>query len=200
MEISDDKFTYLSSGHLGAERPISGEYKISGDTLILLTESLSYHNKLLIDGDSCLIEIELQTDFCNKRTDKWGSRWTDINYPQIKVIGVPTKQRVQWMLETALNGNEILRYFPDTTKSIVVQEYFELNRNANLNLKSHGTEIILLTKQEIKERKVEEYLIIDDLRLGVETGHVDFQVMPDFSISILEFFEKRNGKWIHLKR
>jgi hypothetical protein len=104
------------------------------------------------------------------------------------------------MLETALNGKEILEYFPDTTKTIVVQEYFELNKNAGLNLKSHGTDITFLAEDEIKESQIEEYLIIDDVRLGVETGMVDFQVMPEFSTSILEFFEKIDGRWIHLKR
>ncbi len=123
LKISDDKFTYLSSGHLGTERPVSGDYKIVGDTLMLLTDSLSYHNKFLIDGDSCLIEVEMQTDYCLKRPDEWGSRWRDINYPQIKTTDLDTKKIVLWMLETVLNGREILEYFPDTTKSIVIQEY-----------------------------------------------------------------------------
>ena len=200
LEIADDKFTYLSSGHLGTEKPVSGKYKISGDTLILLTDRLYYHNKFLIDGDSCLIEVEMQTDYCNKRPNEWGSSWRSINYPEINVDDKNTKERVLWMLETALNGQEILEYFPDTTKSIVVQEYFELNKNADLNLKSHGTRITFLTEKEIKKRKIDDYLIIDDVRLGVETGRVDFQVMPEFSTSILEFFEKVNGQWTHLKR
>lgn len=198
IKITDDKFTYLSSGHLGTERPITGGYKIIGDTLILLTDSI--YNKFLIDGDSCLIDIEMQTDYCAKRGDEWGSRWRDINYPQIKTTNPTTRNRVLWMLETALNGKEILEYFPDSTKSIVVQEYFELNKRADLKLKSHGTEITFLTGEEIKERQIDEYLIIDDVRLGLETGNVDFQVMPEFSTSILEFFEKINGQWTHLKR
>ena len=200
LEISDDKFTYLSSGHLGTERPISGKYKISGDTLILLTDSLYYHNKFLIDGDSCLIEVEMQTDYCNKRPDEWGSSWRDINYPQIKTTDLNTKETVLWMLETVLNGKEILEYFPDTTTSIVIQEYAELNKLADLGLKSHGTKITFLTEDEINKQGIDEYLIIDDVRLGVETGKVDFQVMPEFSTSILEFFEKVNGRWTHLKR
>jgi hypothetical protein len=69
LEISGDEFTYLSSGHLGTERPVTGNYKIVGDTLILLTDSLYYHNKFLIDGDSCLIEVEMQTDYCRIRPD-----------------------------------------------------------------------------------------------------------------------------------
>jgi hypothetical protein len=200
LEISDDKFTYLSSGHLGTERPIGGEYEISGDTLILLTDSLYNHNKFLIDGDSCLIEVEMQTDYCNKRPDEWGSSWRDINYPQIKTADSNTKKIVLWMLETVLNGKEILKYFPDTTKSIVIQEYAELNRRADLNLKSHGTKITFLTEDEIKKNGIEEYLIVSDVRLGAMTGKVDFQIMPEFSHSLLEFFEKQGGQWTHLKR
>jgi len=70
---------------------------------------------------------------------------------------------------------------------------------ALLNLKSHGTRITFLTEDEIKERRIDEYLIIDNVRLGVKTGQVDFQVMPEFSTSILEFFERIDGHWTHLK-
>ena len=201
LTISDDKFTYLSSGHLGTERPVTGDYTIIGDTLILLTDSLSYHNKFLIDGDSCLIEIEMQTDYCINRpeADFWGSRWRDINYPQIKTTDQNTKKIVLWMLETVLNGKEILEYFPDTTKSIVIQEYAELNRLADLNLKSHGTKIIFMTADEIKKQGVDEYLIVTDVRLGATTGQVNLQIMPEFAYSLLEFFEKQNGHWTHLK-
>lgn len=191
---------YLSSGHLGTERPVSGEYRISGDTLILLTDSLSYLNKFLIDGDSCLIEVEMQTDYCNKRSDEWGSSWRDINYPQIKTTDPKTEKTVLWMLEAVLNGKEILKYFPDTTKSIVIQEYAELNKLANLNLESHGTKITFLTADEIKKKGIQEYLIINDLRLGAMTGKVNLQIMPAFSESLLEFFEKQHGLWTHLKR
>jgi hypothetical protein len=200
LKISGDKFIYLSSGHLGTERPVSGEYRISGDTLILLTDSLSYHNKFLIDDDSCLIEVEMQTDYCNKRSDEWGSSWRDINYPQIKTTDPKTEKTVLWMLETVLNGKEILKFFPDTTKSIVIQEYAELNKLANLNLESHGTKITFLTADEIKKKGIEEYLIINDLRLGAMTGKVNLQIMPAFSESLLEFFEKQHGHWTHLKR
>lgn len=199
LEIDDDKFTYLSSGHLGTERPVSGEYKISGDTLILLTDSLDYHNKFLIDGDSCLIEVEMQTDYCNKRPDEWDSRWRDINYPQIEVTDTITKERVHWMLETALNGKEILEYFPDTTKSIVIQEYYELNNLADIALKARGVRVTFLPEDEIKRRGINEYLTINDVRLGKMTAKVDFAINHAFPRSLLEFFEKRNGKWTHLK-
>ncbi len=199
LEITDDKFTYLSSGHLGTERTISGDYKIVGDTLMLLTDSLSYNNKFLIDGDSCLIEVEMQTDYCIKRPDTWGSLWRDINYPQIKTADPNTKKTVLWMLETVLNGREILEYFPDSTKSIVIQEYAELNKLADLNLTSHGTKITFLTEEEIKKQGIDEYLIVSDVRLGVLTGKVNFQIMPEFSRSLLEFFEKQDGQWTHLK-
>ena len=67
-------------------------------------------------GDSCLIEVEMQTDYCNKRPDEWGSRWRDINYPQIKTTDATTKERLLWMLETTLNGKEILAVFPGHNK------------------------------------------------------------------------------------
>jgi hypothetical protein len=200
LKISDDNFSYLSSGHLGTERPVSGDYKIVGDTLMLLTDSLSYHHKFLIDGDSCLIEVEMQTDYCLKRSDEWGNRWRDINYPQIKTNDLNTKKTVLWMLETVLNGREILEYFPDTTKSTVIQEYAELNKLADLNLNSHGTRITFLTEDDLKKQGIDEYLIVREVRLGAKTGQVSFQIMPEFSDSLLEFYEKINGRWTHLKR
>lgn len=200
LDISGDEFTYLSSGHLGTERPVTGNYKIVGDTLILLTDSLSYNNKFLIDGDSCLIEIEMQADYCNRRPDTWGSEWRSINYPQIKTGDKKAEKVVLWMLETVLNGDEILDYFPDSTRSIVIQEYCELNKLADLRLKSHGTNITFMTEEEITKQGIGEYLKVTDIRLGVMTGSVDFLVKHAFPNSLLEFFEKRNGQWTHLKR
>jgi len=198
LEIVDDKFTYTCTGHLGIG-PLSGYYKIVGDTLILLTDSLPYNNKFLIDGDSCLIDVEEQVDYCNRRQNDLASRFRNVNYPQIKTTDNSTKKNVLWMLETVLNGKEILEYFPDTTKSIVVQEYYELNKLTDLNLRSHGTGITFLTEKEIKKQGISEYLIIRDVRLGAMTGSVDFQIMPEFSTSILEFFEKQNGRWTKLE-
>jgi hypothetical protein len=200
LEITNEAFTYTSSGHLGTDRFTIGTYEIAGDTLILHSDSLDHYNKFLIDGDSCLIEVEIQTDYCITRSDEWGSRWRNINYPQIKVADPNTKERVIWMLETTLNGDKILEYFPNSTKRLVIQTYFELNKQADLNLKSHGRAVTFLTEREIEENEITEYLIIDDIRLGVETGMVDLQVMPEFSTSILEFFKKENGQWMHQRR
>ena len=142
----------------------------------------------------------MQTDYCIKRPDDWGSRWRDINYPQIKTGDNHTEKIVLWMLETVLNGKEILEYFPDTTKSIIIQDYHELNKLADLKLRSHGTKITFLTEDEIKKQGIDEYLIPQEVRLGTVTGKVQLQIMPEFSHSLLEFFEKRNGQWTHLKR
>lgn len=202
IKIAGDKFIYLTSGSGEMAGPVEGTYQIIGDTLVLLTDKLSYYyysNKFLIDGDSCLIDVERHTDFCINRYDGWGSRWRDINYPQIKTNNPHAKKTVLWMMETVLNGKEILEYFPDTTKSIVIQEYAELTKHADLNLKSHGTKVKFLTEEEIKQQGIDEYLIVDKIRLGLESGTVSFQIMPEFSSSLLEFFEKQNGQWTHMK-
>ncbi len=57
-----------------------------------------------------------------------------------------------------------------------------------------------MTEDEIKKQGVDEHLIVREVRLGAKTGQVSFQIMPEFSDSLLEFFEKINGRWTHLKR
>ena len=154
-------------------------------------------DKFLIDSAGCLVDIETRYDYCKTWPDEWGSTKKNINYPQLKTSNEKRKQDVEWMLQQAFQNKEILEYFPDTTKSLIVQEYYEINKYADLDLQWYGNQIIFLSEKEIKKQNIKDYIIIDEINVGLKSAMVDLQVMPIFYIGILDFFQKENGQWVH---
>ena len=190
-----NKYEYLSKGHLGTGVPTSGTYEISGATLILKSEHTSHPRKFLILEDGCLVELETRFDFCKRQTDEWGSSRRAINYPQLKERNPKEKEDVIEMLNTALTNPELKKYFKDTTINLVVQEYFEIKKSNNIKLSCFGKPVVLMSEAEIKAAGFVDYLIIDQVNVGLTSAMVDFQVMPEFYVGILDFFENENEVW-----
>ena len=76
----DNKFEYRIEGHI-ANQTIEGVFTRKSDTLILkpdnsigvISEEFK-EKKLLIIGDSCLIDLDVAYDYCKSRPDEWTSR------------------------------------------------------------------------------------------------------------------------------
>lgn len=192
----NNEFIYKSEGHLAFSDSITGKYKTKGDTIILLSEKLDYL-KFLKKDYNCIIEIESRFDYCIKWPKIWGSRQQNINYPQLKTSNVKLKKEVEWMLQIALDNKKISERLANINNNLIIQEYFEINKNSNLNLEYNGKPIIFLSEKEIEKREIKEYLIINELSVGLESATVDFQIKPGYGIGTLDFFDKKNGKWIH---
>jgi hypothetical protein len=190
----ENSFTYYSVGHLGGDEEIIGEFEIKGDTLILLTENVE-HSKFLIDGDSCLIDFETRFDFC--KNWKNSSRKRNINYPQLSTGDTKIKEEVEWMIQLTLENKELLEYISDTVQNLIIQEYYEITKESELDLEWYGTPVVFLSEDEIRNLDPQEYLIIDEVIVGAKSAMIDLQIMPEFSVGILEFFYKENGKWVH---
>lgn len=174
-----------------------GRYHISGDTLVL--ERVNMHsNKFLIDGDSCLIDIESRYDYCKQWPKVWGSRIRNINYPQLPTENEDLKKDLEWMLQIALDNKEISEYISDTAKTLVIQEYYEINKESNLNLNWNGKEIQFLSKSEIKEQNLKSYIIIDEIKIGLESSIIDFMIMPKHWQGTITLFKKKDGIWKHV--
>jgi hypothetical protein len=77
---SDNTYQYETNGHFG-NTYTTGKFEILNDTVFLSPypkeqqrNELYYHHKdtLLIDGDSCLIQISLRYDYCKrKKSDRF---------------------------------------------------------------------------------------------------------------------------------
>lgn len=193
-------FEYKSEGHLGGD-DFSGTFDKIGDTLILNSrENQSGLSKFLVLEDGCLAELETRFGYCQYSGDDFITKKRKINYPQIKERNRKEKDDVIQMLEIALTNPEIRKYIEDTTMNLIVQEYYEINKRNNLKISCFEKEIELLSKEEIKLRDIKEYLIIDEINIGVYSVLIDFQVMPEFSVGILDAFYKENDEWQLNKR
>lgn len=192
----DYSYKYEYRGHRGNGK-FKGHYEISNDTIILNgpieKEGLS---KFLLVEDGCLIEMETRFEFCIRHQDEWGSRRRAINYPQLKEKSANEKKEVIKMLEVALTNPKLKEYFDDSTKNLIVQEYFEIRKTNNIELTYFGQPIKLMSELEIKSDSIKKYLIIDEVNIGLNSAMIDFQVMPEFSVGVLDFFDKQNGEWI----
>ena len=74
----DNRFEYRIEGHI-ANQTVTGDFTQVDDTLILtpkngLISDGFKEKKLLIVGDSCLIDLDVGYDYCKSRPDEWISR------------------------------------------------------------------------------------------------------------------------------
>ena len=80
---SNNQFKHFTSGHFGVDT-LLGTYALSGDTIILssLKSDSEIQNNfvLLIDGDSCIIDLTLRYDYY-KNGNTYNSKKRDVYYP-----------------------------------------------------------------------------------------------------------------------
>jgi hypothetical protein len=72
-------FTFNTAGHFGFTNTM-GKYHLSGDTIFLKsfpkeqqkdTDFLSFSDTLIIDGDSCIIDLSLGYDYCKGKRNEF---------------------------------------------------------------------------------------------------------------------------------
>ncbi len=75
---TDTTFTFNTAGHFGFTNTV-GQYHISGDTLFLIsnpkklqkdTNALILNDTLMIEGDSCIIDLSLGYDYCKSKNNE----------------------------------------------------------------------------------------------------------------------------------
>ncbi|MEZ5041131.1 MAG: hypothetical protein R2828_35990 [Saprospiraceae bacterium] len=193
-------FKYIYEGHRGNSE-FKGTYKIHNDTIILNESSHELKElKFLRHQSGCLVELETRFSYCKRTTEEWGSERIAINYPQLKESNKKEKEEVIKLINIALTNPALEKYFIPTNNPLIIQEYYEINANNNVRLIYKGKEAQILTKEQIEENGISRYLIIDEVTIGLKSVMIDFQVMPEGYIGVLDFFNKENEEWKLLKR
>jgi hypothetical protein len=73
----DNTFTFNTSGHFGFTNT-AGQYRLSGDTIFLKSfpkeqqkdsNFLQINETLIIDGDSCIIDLSLGYGYCKRKNN-----------------------------------------------------------------------------------------------------------------------------------
>jgi len=193
-------FKYIHEGHLGNSE-YEGTYKILNDTIVLNESSKKMEElRFLRYDDDCLVELETRFSYCKRTTEEWGSERIAINYPQLKESNPEEKETVIELINIALTNPELEKYFDSKDGQLKIQEYFEIREENNVELNYKGNNAVILSKEEIERNQIEEYLVIDEITIGLNSAMIDFQIMPEFSVGILDFFKKENGDWKLNKR
>jgi len=75
---NDNSFRFSTTGHVGFTSTI-GEFQLFRDTILLISfpkdkqsdsSFITLKDKLLIDGDSCIIDLTFGYDYCRENPDK----------------------------------------------------------------------------------------------------------------------------------
>lgn len=193
-------FCYLYEGHRGNSE-FKGTYRIHNDTIILNESTNKLEElKFLKHGSDCLVELETRFSYCIRKTQEWGSERIAINYPQLKERKQNEKEEVIKLINIALTNPRLEKYFDSSDTPLVIQEYYQINAKNNVKLKYKGEDVRILNKKQIDEAGISRYLIIDEVTIGLKHSMVDFQVMPESYIGVLDFFNKENAEWKLKKR
>ena len=205
----DNTFKITSEGHFG-NSTVQGKYRIHSDTIEILSgfedSDGTVNRSYLIDGDSCIIDIDLRYDYC--REDKIQKQFTEMNgeklellhasrkrnikYPQIPAIDVNQISQLENAINAVLNLDTLQAPLSCLGDTILMTRYFEVN-GENMSIKIGDKLIIFNNLDKMNERKFVE---IEDINLN--QSHASFwmkiwcngnwrSVMTDFSIE--------NQKW-----
>lgn len=193
-------FYYLYEGHRGNSE-YKGTYKIHNDTIILHESTNELEELKFLKHDSgCLVELETSFSYCIRTTQEWGSERIAINYPQLKERNQNEKEEVIRLINIALTNPKLEKYFDLSDNPLVIQEYYQINANNNVQLRYKGEEVRILNQKQIEDNGISRYLIIDEVTIGLKYSMIDFQVMPEGYIGVLDFFNKENAEWKLQKR
>ena len=189
-------YEYVTAGHFGFTNS-KGKYTIKSDTLILNTNSgakysVEIHDyKMLIDRDSCIIDISTRYDFCKvRKTIDEGSNRRNIKYPQVKTDNKRLKAEMEEILLLAFSFPKVTAFyhFNTVSQNLVVKEYYQLNEDLVLPFKIDDRYVNF-----VKEPLGDFYIEITDINLG-QYSNINFNIPSEGMFCDL-WFAKENGKW-----
>ena len=200
IKLSDNNtFKIESEGHFGNTKA-EGKYSLINDTLILdLPENSAIakytdHRKFITD-DECLVDVESRYDYCKTRPEVWSSLKRNIYYPQIDIDSERNCKIVMSMLQTA-----IAKLQSDTQQdcTIYMEEYYEINKRNGYEFNRFGKDITLLSKTELRENGIINYISIEDFDLGQKSALVHIIIEPYLETfnSAIVTFKKVNMEWV----
>ena len=208
----DNKYKRTSSGHYG-NTVVKGRYTIKGDTIILSSGYKNTHGTVnkyyLIDGDSCIIDMNLKYDYCTTNlieriedTIVWftylPSRKRQMYYPDIPTTDTNKINEMENILQQVLEWPSLNIYFHNNLDSsripLIIQEYFEIKKDNNINLVKFNKAVTFMSEKKINSYQISSYLKIDDISINPELITVELKYNIE-GIWIYAYFYKVNGEW-----
>ena len=194
-------FKYSRYGGID-DQESTGRYSIENDTLILLrTEGDSIipfeEQKMLIENDSCIIEIKFRQDFCKNRSNTPGnfesfSETRAIKYPQTPAQTPAQVTDLIEVLTIAFTHPDVMQYYhfeQIPSRQFIIKSYYELNESFELpdSLARYNVHI----KDNVKS---DFYIGIYDINQNKNRISITFYIKGE-GIKFNMVFDKENGKW-----
>lgn len=191
-------FEFITLGHFGNTKT-KGIYIIIGDTLYLKGRPFrkgasGFERKMLIDKDSCIIDLDSRFDYCKSRNGGYlNSNKRNFKFPQTKTDNMRTIEALRIVLDSTFNNPRVIASFdvdvsPD--RKLMVKPYFEVNESNFSNLKvGHRT-------LEFVEDNTSEYDIkFIEINQSKDRIVLKFEV-KDKRVVFMMYFEYENGAWV----
>jgi len=225
FEFSNNyKYKWTSSGHYG-DTMFKGNYKIHADTIILTS---GYENKdgvnkyYLIDGDTCIIDIDLKYDYCKTKPVKIKighgqyiemhreQYLRSIMYPQLPTDNKSKIEEVENILTQVINWTALEKYYhsdtDSTRKPLVIQSYYEIKANNSIKLTKFGTPVVFKTEDEIKKERVKAFITLEMFNIASNYVKVNLKYDIEGVYAILYFYRNsidktwtlsKSDSWLH---
>lgn len=206
---NDNTFKRISEGHFG-DTKVTGNYKINSDTIEIFPRHEKSYGSInrfyIIDGDSCIIDIDLRYDYCKlevlpkeiidfdgeKLEVLGGSRTRNIKYPQTPVIDTNQVTQLENAMNTILHLDTLQNNLACLGDSLFIANYFEMTgEKTYINWK--GQPLRFKNKEELENKNFVE---IEDINITDSYAHLSIKIRCNKKGKIVSvYFSIVNKKW-----
>ncbi|WP_179315189.1 hypothetical protein [Winogradskyella undariae] len=190
-------FEYVTAGHFGFTNT-KGKYEIKGDTVYLNAKktgkgTLDDKRRMLIDKDSCIIDLRMRYDYCKSRNSEFlNSNKRNFKFPQTKTDNPKTISDLKTVLVSAFTNPKVVDYLhfnemPE--RKLIFKSYFELNKSNFPKLKI-GDKTVEFKHTDLPKFYI-EFIEINQSKDYIE---LDFEI-KDEGVSFTMVFDLTNGEW-----
>lgn len=211
--LMNNTYIRTSSGHYG-NTVVNGEYKVSNDTIILVSGFKNTHGtvneKYLIDGDSCIIDIDLKYDYCKTKTVRQGNEGValraslkrNILYPQVPAKNPESIKDVESILQQIIDRKSLEEFYDKNNLPkgpLVIQEYFEIKDGGGITLTKFGQPVLFKSAEAINREGIKTFVEINDFNISSHSVdvHLDYWNgdVDRFTVLISFYKNKTTGLW-----
>ena len=190
-------FEYVTTGHFGFTNT-KGKYEIKGDTVYLNAKktgkgTLGVKRRMLIDKDSCIIDLRMRYDYCKSRNSELlNSNKRNFKFPQTKPDNPKIVSDLKTVLDSAFTNPKVVDYLhfneiPE--RKLIFKPYFELNKSNFPKLKI-GDKTVEFKDTDLPKFYI-EFIEINQSKDYIE---LDFEI-KDEGVSFSMVFDLTNGEW-----
>ena len=190
-------FEYVTAGHFGFTNT-KGKYEIKGDTIYLNAKktgkgTLDIKERMLIDKDSCIIDLRMRYDYCKTRDSEFSnSNKRNFRFPQIKAENPKRISDLKNILNLVFTNpivKDYLHFKELPNRKLIFKPYFEFNKRNFQDLKIGERTI------EIKLTDLPKFYIeFIEINQGNDFIEIEFEI-KDEGVGFTMHYELINNEW-----